>query len=109
MGLCGYLWKTLRLSSSLSEELEQIIAPGQVESYSLVVVSLVSCSCPSPLPVLMQAFLIKCSGTQTTKTRREEEGGSGKEGFNRKGKGTREDNSGNVIKVHCMQFKKDTV
>lgn len=69
--------------------------------------SLVSCSCPSPLPVLMQTFLIKCSGTQTTKTRREEEGGSGKEGFNRKG--TREDNSGNVIKVHCMQFKKDTV
>lgn len=72
-----------------------------------MVVSLVSYSCSSPLPVLMQAFLIKCSGTQTTKTRSEEEAGSGKKGLNRKG--TREDNRGNVIKVHCMQFKKDTV
>lgn len=53
----------------------------------MVVVSLVSCSCPSPLPVLMQAFLIKYSGTQTTKTSSEEKGGSGKEGFRRKGKG----------------------
>lgn len=67
-----------------------------------MVVSLVSCSCLSQLPGLMQIFLSKCSGTQTTKTRGEEDGGSGKKGFSRKGKGTREDNRGNALKMHCM-------
>lgn len=74
----------------------------------MVVVSLVSC--PSPLTVLMQALLIKCSGAQTTKTRSEEEGGGGKKGFNRKGRGQERTIGGVLSKcIVCMQFKKETV